>query len=55
MAGITYPKDHKILTDPNVWIADTTAMVHTTHHSLGMSNGKKATEDDAITIGNGDR
>ena len=42
-----------MLTDPNVWITDTAAMVHTTQHNYGMSDGKTATSDDSITIGNG--
>ncbi len=55
MAGITFPKDHKILSDPNVQITDTAATVQTTPHSFGMSDGKKATGDDSITVGNGDK
>jgi hypothetical protein len=41
------------LTDPNVWIADTGAMVHTMSHAAGMHKIKAATADDSITVGNG--
>jgi hypothetical protein len=33
-------------------IADSEATVHTTPHEIGMINIKKATAEDAITIGN---
>jgi hypothetical protein len=55
MAGSTFPTNHKILIDPNVGITDTAATVHTTPYSQGMKNCKKATEDDAITVGNGSK
>jgi hypothetical protein len=55
MAGITFTTGHKILIDPNVWITDTAATVHTTPYSQGMKNCKKATDDDAITVGNGSK
>ena len=37
LCGMTFPDDQAILTDPNVWIADTAATVHNTPHSLGMT------------------
>jgi hypothetical protein len=55
MAGITFPTNQAILSDPNVWIADKAATVHTTPHSQGMKYKKEATADDAITVGNGNR
>ena len=36
LAGMSFPKDHSILTDPTVWIADTAATVHTTPYGKGM-------------------
>jgi hypothetical protein len=49
-----FPGDQKMLTDPNVWIADTVAMVHMTPYAMGMHKIKEATANNAIrTIGNG--
>jgi hypothetical protein len=55
LAGISFPQDHKILSDSNVWIADTAATVHTTPHNLGMCDAESATANDAITVGNGNK
>jgi hypothetical protein len=55
MAGITFPTYQTVLSDPNVWIANTAATVHTTHYSQGMKKNKEATTEDAITAGNGNR
>ena len=53
LCGMTFPQDHCILTDPNVWIADTAATVHTTPYSTEMHKCKQATDLDTITVGNG--
>jgi hypothetical protein len=53
LTGMTFPLDQQILSDPNVWIADSAATVHTTPHSVGMSDGQEATARDSITVGNG--
>jgi hypothetical protein len=43
--------DAKILTDPNVWIADTGTTVHSSPHEWGMQNKRK--DDSGIAVGNG--
>jgi hypothetical protein len=53
LCGMSFPTDQLMLTDPNVWIANTATTIHTTPHVNGMSNGKLATAEDSITVGNG--
>jgi hypothetical protein len=53
LCTMTFPGDQKMLTDPNVWIADTAVMVHTTPYATGMHKIKEATANDAITVGKG--
>ena len=55
LAGISFPATKALLTDPNVFIADSGSTVHSTRYMMGMKNAKKGTEDDAITMGNGAR
>jgi hypothetical protein len=51
--AMAFPVDSKMLSDPNVWIADTGATVHTTPYATGMHDIKEASDDDSITVGNG--
>ena len=53
LCGMSFPNDVEFLNDPNVWIADTAATVHMTPHREGLTNVRKATVSDAITMGNG--
>jgi hypothetical protein len=53
MCQLTVSGAYKLLEDPNVFIADTAATVSSTPHERGMINARMATEDDAITVGNG--
>jgi hypothetical protein len=39
--------------DPNMWIADSAATVHTTPFKRGMVDIKKANNNSYITMGNG--
>ena len=55
LCGLTFPEETGLLTDPNVWIADTAATVHMTPHKIGISNIRKATGADSITMGNGNQ
>ena len=48
-----FPTSAEILNDPNVWIADTAATVHSTPHSEGLRNPKEASVSDSVTMGNG--
>ena len=45
--------DCNILSDPEIWIADTAATVHMLLHSKGLDNIKKIKRIDTITMGNG--
>jgi hypothetical protein len=51
--AMEFPKNHKFLDNPNVWIGDMGASVHITPHRGGMHHIKKAGQVDAITMGNG--
>jgi hypothetical protein len=55
LAGVSFPSSKALLTDPNVFIADTGLTVHSTRFKSGFKNAKKGTDDDAITMGNGAR
>jgi len=53
LCGMSFSNDQSILNDPNVWIADSAATVHTTPHTVGLTNLRDAGKSDAITMGNG--
>ena len=53
LCGVTFPLQQDLLDDPNVWIADSAATVHSTPHSISLTNVKEAKGSDAITMGNG--
>jgi hypothetical protein len=38
LCGLTFPTAQKILSDPNVWIADSAATTHSTGHTEGLYN-----------------
>ena len=48
-----FPEQLALLKDPNVWIADTAATVHSTPCTIGLKNVREATQCEAITMGNG--
>ena len=54
LAGMSFPKSISILNDPNVWIADSAATVHSSPHAIGMTNLREPAREDNITMGNGD-
>jgi hypothetical protein len=49
----SFPKSMGLLADPNIFIADSAATVHSTPYEQGMSNIKSAGVADTITVGNG--
>jgi hypothetical protein len=49
----TFPPNQDLLKDPNIWIADSAATVHTTAHKQGFHTLTEATDADSITMGNG--
>ena len=53
MMDKSFPADHRMLMTHKIWIADTGATVHSTPHACGLVEGKKATEEDAIMVGDG--
>ena len=52
MSSMTFPAKLGLLDDPNVWIADTGATVHSTPHAAGMVDIKRASGMDSVTMGN---
>jgi hypothetical protein len=56
LCGVTkfsFPQNQDMLMDPNVWITNLAAMVHTTAHKQGFHMLMEATNADSITMGNG--
>ena len=53
LVNLSFPHHTMLLNDPNVWLADTAATVHTTPHRIGLIATKGATAGDSITVGNG--
>jgi len=53
LCRVTVPFQQDLLYDPNVWIADSAATLHSTPHSINLTNVKEAKGSDAITMGNG--
>ena len=55
LGAMSFANDQTILQDPNVWIADTAATVNITRHKNGIENERKASGDDSVTMGNGNK
>ena len=55
LANLSFPCRILLFSDPNVWLADTAATVHTTPYCIGLIATKGATAGDSITVGNGTR
>jgi hypothetical protein len=54
LAALTFPaRTQSLLDDPNVWIGDTAATSNSTPHAEGLSEVRKPTACDSITMGNG--
>jgi hypothetical protein len=51
--GLTFPTAQKILSDPNVWIADSVATVCSTGHKEGLYELRCSGAGDNIIMGNG--
>ena len=51
-AAITFPDDHAMLRDPNFYLCDTGATIHTVRDDLGMKNIQKCINE-KTTMGNG--
>ena len=49
------PTDFKLLSTPNIWIADAGATIHNTPHDIGMADVNQGTSKDVIAVGNGER
>ena len=55
MANLSFPCRTVLSSNPNVWLADTAATVHTTLYRNVLIATKGATVGDSITVGNGTR
>ena len=55
LVNLSFPGCTMLLSDPNVWLADTVATVHTTPHLIGLIATKGDTAGVSITVGNGTR
>jgi hypothetical protein len=53
LCAIKFPNSMKLLLDPNVWIADTGATVHSKPNSSAMIKKSERNGNDIITMGNG--
>jgi hypothetical protein len=53
LCAIKFPNSMKLLLDPNVWIADTGATVHTTPNSSAMIKKSERNGNDSVKMGNG--
>jgi hypothetical protein len=53
LCGMSFPSHADILNDPNVWIADTAATVHSTPSDVGFVKPREVSKADAVIMGNG--
>ena len=53
LSSLSFPTSQHLLKDPNVWIADTAATVHSTPHDIGFCNPIAGNKDASITVANG--
>jgi hypothetical protein len=53
LCGLTFPTAQKILSDSNVWIADSAATTHSTGHKEGLYDLRRSGTGDNIIMGNG--
>ena len=53
LAGINFPNNEKLLSDPNIWIADSAAAVHTTANENGLELIENKDVGATIRMGNG--
>jgi hypothetical protein len=53
LVGMEFPDSMRMLNDPNIWILNTAASVHTSPYQHGMTPESKTVNSGSITIGNG--
>jgi hypothetical protein len=53
LCAMKFPNDMRLLLDPNVWIADTSATVHSTPNSSVMIKKSDRNGNNSVTMGNG--
>jgi hypothetical protein len=53
LCGMCFLTNAKLLNNPNVWIVDTAATVHSTPHKVGLTEPKKASATNLVRMGNG--
>jgi Zinc knuckle len=50
LASLEFPDTPKLMLDPNIWVADTAATVHSTPHEIGMTNVHEVSNDEAVVV-----
>jgi Zinc knuckle len=50
LASLEFPDTPKLMLDPNIWVADTAATVHSTPHEIGMTNVHEVSNDEAAVV-----
>ena len=55
LSSLEIPADFKVLSNPDVWIADTRITVHTTLYSVGIVSLHETDSRDSIIVGNGNK
>jgi hypothetical protein len=53
LIGMELPDSMRLLNDPNIWIGDTSASVHTSPYQHGMTPEGNTVKNGSITVGNG--
>jgi hypothetical protein len=53
LVGMEFPDSMRLLNDPNIWIGDTAASVHTSPYQHGMTPEGNAVKNGSMTAGNG--
>jgi hypothetical protein len=53
LVGMEFPDSMRLLNDPNIWIGDTAASVHTSPYQHRMTPEGNAVKNGSITVGNG--
>jgi hypothetical protein len=53
LVGMEFPDSMHLLSDPNIWIGDTAASVHTSPYKHGMVPENESKDTGSITVGNG--
>jgi hypothetical protein len=53
LVGMDFPYSTRLLNDPNIWIGDTAASVHTSPYQHGMTPEGNTVKNGSVMVGNG--